>query len=72
MNSYVIQGGGTLQRCSSLNAEVKDEQLSGEKYNINGLSASVESGYRIPVYHGENGDVFVPPDAGYLEWHQSW
>lgn len=48
---------------SKLKAEVDGEQLSGEKYDINGLSASVESGYRMPVYHGENGDVFVTPQA---------
>lgn len=48
---------------SLLNATVNGEQLSGESYNINGLSASLESGYRIPVYQGENGDVFVTPQA---------
>ncbi|HDL6964328.1 TPA: autotransporter outer membrane beta-barrel domain-containing protein [Yersinia enterocolitica] len=48
---------------SSLKAEVDGEQLSGEKYDVNGLSVLVESGYRMPVYHGENGDVFVTPQA---------
>ncbi|WP_159565096.1 autotransporter outer membrane beta-barrel domain-containing protein [Budvicia diplopodorum] len=48
---------------SMLNAEVNGEQLSGESYDMNGLSASVESGYRIPVYQGESGHVFVTPQA---------
>ncbi|WP_159565511.1 autotransporter outer membrane beta-barrel domain-containing protein [Budvicia diplopodorum] len=48
---------------SWLNGEVHGEQLSGERYDINGLSASVESGYRIPVYQSENGAVFVTPQA---------
>ena len=48
---------------SMLNAEVHGDQLSGESYDMNGLSASVESGYRIPVYQSENGHVFVTPQA---------
>ena len=48
---------------SLLNGEVNGEQLSSESYDMNGLSASVESGYRIPVYQGENGNVFVTPQA---------
>lgn len=46
-----------------LNASVNGEQLSSEDYGINGFSGSVESGYRQPVYHGENGDVFITPQA---------
>ncbi len=34
-----------------------------QSYNINGLSASIESGYRMPVYQGTNGEVFVTPQA---------
>ncbi|AWH89020.1 autotransporter outer membrane beta-barrel domain-containing protein [Limnobaculum parvum] len=48
---------------SMLNASVHGDQLSSESYDMNGLSASVESGYRIPVYQGENGNVFVTPQA---------
>ncbi|EOA2921735.1 autotransporter outer membrane beta-barrel domain-containing protein [Yersinia enterocolitica] len=60
--TLTVNGDSWLQY-SSLNAKVNGEQLSGEKYDINSLSASVESGYRMPVYHGENGDVFVTPQA---------
>lgn len=48
---------------SWLNGEVKGDQLSNESYNIDGLSASVEAGYRMPVYQGENGSVFITPQA---------
>ncbi len=48
---------------SWLDGEVKGEQLSNESYDIDGLSASVEAGYRMPVYQGENGSVFITPQA---------
>ncbi|VFS45988.1 Outer membrane protein IcsA autotransporter precursor [Budvicia aquatica] len=48
---------------SWLNGEVKGDQLSSESYNIDGLSASVETGYRMPVYQGKNSDVYVTPQA---------
>lgn len=48
---------------SKLNASEQGDELAMQSYNINGLSASVESGYRMPVYHGVNGDVFVTPQA---------
>ncbi len=48
---------------SMLNGEVDGDRLSGESYDMNGFSASVESGYRMPVYQGENGNVFVTPQA---------
>uniref|UniRef100_UPI0013596586 autotransporter family protein n=1 Tax=Budvicia diplopodorum TaxID=1119056 RepID=UPI0013596586 len=48
---------------SWLNADVNGEQLSNESYDIDGMSASVEAGYRMPVYQGENGDVFITPQA---------
>ena len=48
---------------SWLNGEVNGDQLSNESYNIDGLSASVEAGYRMPVYQGENGSVYITPQA---------
>lgn len=48
---------------SWLNGSVNGEGLSSESYDISGLSASVETGYRMPVYQGENGRVFVTPQA---------
>ncbi|WP_261831319.1 autotransporter outer membrane beta-barrel domain-containing protein [Leminorella grimontii] len=48
---------------SWLNGSVNGEGLSSEGYDINGLSASVETGYRASVYEGENGQVFVTPQA---------
>ncbi len=48
---------------SWLNGEVKGDQLSNESYDIDGLSASVETGYRIPVYQGQNGNVYITPQA---------
>ncbi|WP_159567099.1 autotransporter outer membrane beta-barrel domain-containing protein [Budvicia diplopodorum] len=48
---------------SLLNGEVNGDQLSGESYDMNGFSASVESGYRMSVYQSENGNVFVTPQA---------
>ena len=48
---------------SMLNGEVDGDRLSGESYDMNGFSVSVESGYRMPVYQGENGNVFVTPQA---------
>lgn len=46
-----------------LNATVDGEQLASEGYNINGFNGSIESGYRLPVYQGENGNVFITPQA---------
>ncbi|MBK5144203.1 autotransporter outer membrane beta-barrel domain-containing protein [Budviciaceae bacterium BWR-B9] len=48
---------------SWLDAEVHGEQLNSESYDINGASASLESGYRLPIYQGQNGDVFITPQA---------
>ncbi|WP_347254714.1 autotransporter outer membrane beta-barrel domain-containing protein [Leminorella grimontii] len=53
---------------SWLNATVNGEQLSSESYNIRGYSASMETGYRMPVYQGENGSVFVTPQ-GQIIWN---
>jgi autotransporter family porin len=46
-----------------LNASVNGEDLSQENYDINGVNASLESGYRIPVYQSANGNVFIAPQA---------
>ncbi|VFS50991.1 autotransporter outer membrane beta-barrel domain-containing protein [Budvicia aquatica] len=48
---------------SCMKGEVNGDQISSERYDIDGLSASLEAGYRMPVYQGENGDVFVTPQA---------
>lgn len=48
---------------SWLDATVNGEKLSTENYNINGYSASLESGYRMPVYQGLNSNVFITPQA---------
>ncbi|SUB81219.1 Outer membrane protein IcsA autotransporter precursor [Pragia fontium] len=46
-----------------LNGKVNGEQLSTERYDIDGFSASVETGYRYPAYQGVSGDVFITPQA---------
>ncbi|WP_159566479.1 autotransporter outer membrane beta-barrel domain-containing protein [Budvicia diplopodorum] len=46
-----------------LNASVDGEQLTSNDYDINGYSASLESGYRMPVYQGDNGLVLITPQA---------
>ncbi|WP_145588176.1 autotransporter family protein [Yersinia aldovae] len=48
---------------SKLKASEQGDELAMQSYNINGLSASIESGYRMPVYQGTNGEVFVTPQA---------
>lgn len=48
---------------SWLDAQVNGEKLASESYDINGYSASLETGYRLPVYQGENGHVFITPQA---------
>jgi outer membrane autotransporter protein len=48
---------------SWLKADVNGEALSRENYDINGFSASVESGYRQAIYHGEMSDVYLTPQA---------
>ena len=53
---------------SWLDATVNGEQLSGETYDIDGFSASVETGYRLPVYQSDNGEVFITPQAQ-LVWN---
>ncbi len=53
----------SLVNYSWLDAKVQGERLHSEDYNINGYSASLEMGYRLPVYQGENSGVFVTPQA---------
>ena len=48
---------------SWLDAEVKGQEVANESYDMNGFSASVETGYRLPVYQGLNGDVYFTPQA---------
>ncbi|WP_140918504.1 autotransporter outer membrane beta-barrel domain-containing protein [Limnobaculum xujianqingii] len=48
---------------SWLDASVNGEKLSQEDYDIKGYSASLEGGYRLPVYQGLNGNVFITPQA---------
>ncbi len=48
---------------SWLDASVNGQELNRESYKINGYSASIETGYRQPVYKGLNGNVFVTPQA---------
>lgn len=48
---------------SWLNASVNGEKLAQESYKINGYSASLESGYRLPVYQGIDSSVFITPQA---------
>ncbi|GKX60097.1 autotransporter outer membrane beta-barrel domain-containing protein [Leminorella grimontii] len=48
---------------SLLDASVNGEQLASESYDMKGFSASVEGGYRMPVYQGENSRVYVTPQA---------
>lgn len=64
-NADTLEGAyvDTWAQYSWLNAEVSGEALNKERYRMNGLSMSVESGYRIPVYQGLNGNVFITPQA---------
>lgn len=48
---------------SWLNANEQGDQRAAEHYGINGFSASIESGYRLPVYHGTASDVYITPQA---------
>lgn len=48
---------------SRLYADVKGQQLVQERYDMDGISASVEAGYRLPVYSGLNGEVFMTPQS---------
>ncbi|VFS45974.1 AIDA-I autotransporter precursor [Budvicia aquatica] len=52
---------------SWLDAEVNGQGKATESYNMDGFSASVEAGYRLPVYQGLNGDVFITPQ-GQITW----
>jgi len=53
----------TWLQYSSLNASVKGDQLSGENYDINGLSSSVESGYRLPLYLTDTTSLNLTPQV---------
>ena len=56
----------TWLQYSWLNGMVKGEQLSNENYKIDGLSASVETGYRKLIYQGANGNVFLIPQGQFI------
>lgn len=53
----------TWAQYSIFDAGVHGDHLAGESYDMNGFSASVEGGYRIPVHQRPNGDVFITPQA---------
>lgn len=48
---------------SWLDATVKGQGAASESYDMDGFSASVEAGYRMPIYHGENGSVYLTPQG---------
>lgn len=48
---------------SWLRASVNGEGLVGESYDINGLSGSLESGYRQPLRQSISGGLFITPQA---------
>ncbi|VFS48686.1 autotransporter outer membrane beta-barrel domain-containing protein [Budvicia aquatica] len=53
---------------SWLDAEVNGQDVAKESYDMDGFSASIEAGYRLPVYQGVNGDVFITPQ-GQIAWN---
>ncbi|VEJ53598.1 autotransporter outer membrane beta-barrel domain-containing protein [Pragia fontium] len=48
---------------SWLNAEVNGDEADSEHYDMDGFSASLEAGYRLPIYQSTNGEVFITPQA---------
>ncbi|GKX53871.1 autotransporter family protein [Budvicia aquatica] len=48
---------------SWLDAEVNGQSVAKESYDMDGFSASIEAGYRLPVYQGLNSEVFITPQA---------
>ncbi|SUB82679.1 AIDA-I autotransporter precursor [Pragia fontium] len=48
---------------SWLKAKVDGQQFSSEDYDINGFSASMETGYRLDLYQGINGNVYFTPHS---------
>lgn len=44
-------------------AQVKGDDLETENYHLNGFSGSLETGYRMGIYQGENSRVFLTPQA---------
>ncbi|VFS62139.1 Outer membrane protein IcsA autotransporter precursor [Leminorella grimontii] len=52
---------------SWLDAEVSGQQVASESYDMDGFSASLEAGYRMPVYESANGRVYLTPQ-GQVTW----
>lgn len=52
---------------SWLDASVSGDGLSGESYNMDGFSASLEAGYRLPLYESDYGRVYLTPQ-GQVSW----
>ena len=48
---------------SWFDAKVHGEQLASENYHMNGLSASLETGYRIEVRQNRQSNLFITPQA---------
>ncbi|GKX49886.1 autotransporter family protein [Budvicia aquatica] len=48
---------------SWLHARVNGDGLSGERYNINGFSASFESGYKLSLRQNESSQIAITPQA---------
>lgn len=57
-----VYAGSWLQY-SRISASIGGEPPSSDNDDIHGFSGSLESGYRQPVWHGEDGDVFITPQA---------
>ena len=53
---------------SWLDAEVNGQDVAKESYDMDGFSAALEAGYRLPVYQGLNGNVFITPQ-GQITWN---
>lgn len=53
----------TWMQYSWLKASQQADQTQAQHYDINGMSASAESGYRMPVYQTHAGQVVITPQA---------
>ncbi|WP_392564864.1 autotransporter outer membrane beta-barrel domain-containing protein [Orbus wheelerorum] len=48
---------------SWLDAKVNGQNMAQESYDMDGFSASIEAGYRLPVYQGLYGNIFITPQS---------
>lgn len=64
-NAQTLEGAyvDSWLQYSWFDAEINGEKLASEKYDMDGMSASIEGGYRVALTETSEGQAFITPQA---------